>query len=158
MLSKKGIPQLCHTSKLYLSIISREVLGLEYEVSDKCALRVPNQLRGAWGPGVWGWHPHPGFGGGTPKYKPLVSKNLHSQSWNFPFCSGLYLYFISVHYKLLGLGCNKYDSVCMFFRCDKILIIFYTVKFEPPCGKYCTVIQIIYHFFNLGIFFYYTIG
>ena len=83
--------------------------------------------------GVWGWHPHPGFGGGTPKYKPLASKNLHSQPWNFPFCSVLYLYFISVHCtNLLGLGLKI--LVCI-SAVIKILIIIYAVKFEPPCGN-----------------------
>ena len=48
-----------HQQTVSISIISREVLGLEYEVSDKCALRVlPEPVTRSMGTG--------GCGGGTP--------------------------------------------------------------------------------------------
>ena len=103
-----------HQQTVLISIISREVLGLEYEVSDKCALRVlPEPVTRSMGTG--------GCGGGTPT-RGLGVEPPSTNHWRvktstpnlgiFPFVQ-FYLYFISVHCtNLLGLGCKK--LVCVF--------------------------------------------
>ena len=102
------------------------------------------------------WHPHPGFGGGTPKYKPLASKNLHSQPWNFPFVQ-FYIYILLL--SIVPISWEwvvKNISVCI-SAVIKIIIIFYIVKFEPPCGnilhRYIDNLPLL----EFGDVFYYTI-
>ena len=52
-----------HQQTVLISIISREVLGLEYEVSDKCALRVlPEPVTRSMGTGGVGVAPTRGLG------------------------------------------------------------------------------------------------
>ena len=117
-----------HQQTVSISIISREVLGLEYEVSDKCALRVlPEPVTRSMGTG--------GCGGGTPT-RGLGVEPPSTNHWRvktstpnlgiFPFVQ-FYLYFIR------GLVV-KNISVCI-SAVIKIIIIVYTVKFEPPCGN-----------------------
>ena len=123
-----------HQQTVSISIISREVLGLEYEVSDKCALRVlPEPVTRSMGTG--------GCGGGTPT-RGLGVEPPSTNHWRvktstpnlgiFPLFSFIFI-FIIVHCTNL-LGVVKNISVCI-SAVIKIIIIFYIVKFEPPCGN-----------------------
>ena len=123
-----------HQQTVLISIISREVLGLEYEVSDKCALCVlPEPVTRSMGTG--------GCGGGTPT-RGLGVEPPSTNHWRvktstpnlgiFPLFSFIFIFYYCPLYQSLR-GC-KNISVCI-SAVIKIIIIFYIVKFEPPCGN-----------------------
>ena len=98
-----------HQQTVLISIISREVLGLEYEVSDKCALCVlPEPVTRSMGTG--------GCGGGTPTWGLGVAPSTNH--WRvktstpnlgiFPLFSFIFIFIIVHCTNLLGLGCKKY--------------------------------------------------
>ena len=95
-----------HQQTVSISIISREVLGLEYEVSDKCALRVlPEPVTRSMGTG--------GCGGGTPT-RGLGVEPPSTNHWRvktstpnleiFPLFSFIFIFYYCPLYQSLRIG------------------------------------------------------